>query len=126
MSKYENKLLIVFDLNNVLIGRKSMTNNYQFRPYVREFLVHISKMYLIAMWTSAKKKSVIDIIQLLFHSNGIQLEFIWFQEKCYMVNNHTNGESKPLFIKQLSLIWETYKQFNINNTVSNATIYVFS
>jgi len=111
-----NNVILIFDLNKVLIYRKSLSSEFVLRPYVIEFLLEVSKWFQIGIWTSGKKKNVYDVIDMLFITNNIPLTFVWYQDKCINLHNDKDSD-KPLFIKKLSIFWNLFKQFNQYNTV---------
>lgn len=130
-SMVPGKKLLIFDLNKVLVHRKPLcSNRFVVRPYVTEFLRHISTLFTLAVWTSGRRKNVRDILGLLFgastvtsSSNAVRCEptdpipllFEWFQTKCIEVP--LEGKEKPLFVKELSKVWNEFPVFDESNTV---------
>ena len=91
-----------------------MSTQYKIRPFVKEFLIRISKLFTIAVWTSARKKSVVHIINELFHENGVPLAFQWYQEKCTEIHQ----DDSVVLVKDLAHVWRSFPRFNSSNTVS--------
>lgn len=123
MSTQKKDILLIFDLNKVLVIRKPMSSQYVPRPFVKEFLKYMSARFKIAIWTSAKKSNVLDIVNSLFLSRNIPLEFEWYQGKCTKVFNSTvrsvneHGQDRPVLVKKLSDVWKHFPTYNQNNTV---------
>ena len=132
MSVEKKDILLIFDLNKVLVIRKPMSSQYVLRPFVKEFLKYMSSRFKIAIWTSARKANVLDIINNLFVSNNISLEFEWYQGRCTKVLNKTikakneRGEDRPVLVKKLSVVWKEFPNYHRGNTVRNNTfIYIY-
>jgi hypothetical protein len=122
--------LLIFDLNKVLVYRKKFTSKFILRPYAIDFLNILSSVgkYQIAIWTSAKRKSVVDIMNKFFSSINFQLYFQWYQPKCTVVppppeypfiskSIQNKDDSKPIFTKDLDKVWSEFPLFWQYNTI---------
>jgi hypothetical protein len=74
----------------------------------------MSHLFTLAVWTSARKKSVAPIIEELFVKNGVPLAFVWYQERC----TETYTEGSVVLVKDLSQVWQSFSRFDASNTVS--------
>lgn len=104
-----------------------MTSEYVLRPFVKTFLAQLSRLgFGLAVWTSARKKSVIPIITELFTESGIPLVFAWYQEKCTETYLHQqehmradgSSDGGRVLVKDLSRVWKSFRRYNASNTVS--------
>jgi hypothetical protein len=88
---YRRDILLVFDLNKVLIHRKRTICRKEqqmliMRPHAMDFLLHMSKRFALALWSSATKSSCKAICHCLFTvEEGFDKSrflFVWDQRKC--------------------------------------------
>ena len=102
-STCKKKKLLILDLNKVLVYRANLSSCYEIRPYTHEFLVGMSEIFELAIWTSMKKKSCRNMIHSLFGKAhdpnnlnvveqseslatlNVPLLFKWYQPKCTRV-----------------------------------------
>lgn len=109
--------LIIFDINKVLLYRQAKSSKYIIRPYAHEFIAGMSERFTIAVWTSMTKRFAKPIIAELFPPDRAPLLFYWNQTMCRAIPAD-NKKDKPLFLKELSKVWDHYRRFNESNTVS--------
>ena len=100
--------LLICDLNGVLVLKKSSPATYR-RPFAAEFLRLMSKHFTIAIWSSARRKTIKAILKKVLPQNDMPFLFVWSQEKCELVNG--------VFHKPLQKVWNTFPAFNARNTV---------
>jgi hypothetical protein len=81
----------VFDLNHVLIHRKPTVHYKQrqmliMRPHAMDFLLHMSKRFTLALWSSATRATCKAICNCLFTvEDGFDKSrflFVWDQKQC--------------------------------------------
>lgn len=137
--------LIILDLNGVLCHRYRKHKNpypkdqYQkwYRPAMgmiamtpiiartdlTTFLNQLCQHFTIAVWTSAKRRTAIELVKLLFPLHiSQQLLFIWAQNKCQCIQRKDNKQTSNhyddiIFTKRLSKVWEDYPLWNPTNTL---------
>lgn len=139
------KPLIVLDLNGILCRRVryssdekngqnqskyfSVDDRENFRPFIGNvagtpviarsdlctFLKLLDKNFALAVWSSAKQKTVTRLIDLLFPKSITErLLFKWGQDRCQTKNTKSN---EPIFTKPLSKIWKNYPLWGEWNTL---------
>jgi hypothetical protein len=134
--KHQKKLLIILDLNGVLVHRlkaskeklpqasspehalkPTMTlggRKVIFRPSVEQLFTAIPEHVQLAIWTSAEKRNVVQILEKLapeYKSRNL-FEFTWFRDKCV-----TDPHDYKFCIKDLSKVWQSSSKWNEKNTV---------
>ena len=78
------------------------------------FLQLLNSNFALAVWSSAKQRTVVKLISLLFPENiSNNLLFSWGQEKCHTMRN---GED-IVHTKPLQKIWEKYPLWDKSNTL---------
>jgi len=98
MEQKSNKLIIL-DLDETLIHatQSELNNPYNFkvdkffiyeRPYLREFLVDISRYFSIGIWSSATDSYVNEIVQQL-KPDTVDFEIVWGRSKCSLKRDPT-------------------------------------
>lgn len=111
------KTLLILDLDQTLIHtvEEPLTGNapsftlspyhhVYIRPHLQEFLYTCSKYFELAIWSSAKRDYVHQVIQKIIPTD-IALSFIWSRKKCTFgvyptdTNHHNNSE------QTLSRVW---------------------
>ena len=128
--------LVILDLNGVLIDRKYVgkasddsehegTRIGHFlvykRPGLDNFLRRLFKLFDVAVWSSAKKWNVNQLVDFIFcepEYHFSDLKFVWCQEQCTR-ETHPDEELakvKPLFVKSLDAVWEKFPEYNPGNT----------
>jgi len=135
-----DKKLLILDINNVLVSRSKFgCSSFNIRPHCKEFLLSMNDRFSLALWTSMKKKTAKLFINILLGElPTIALKFIWYQPKCIIVKNKadhritrgpldwndanitTNSvgiDEKPVFLKDLSIVWKEYTYYNDSNTI---------
>jgi hypothetical protein len=86
------------------------------RPNVANFLTFLDQHFCLAVWTSAKRKTANDIINLLFPQRvRSRLLFVWAQNECLPVPDDAADER--VFQKLLHKVWKAFPLWNANNTL---------
>lgn len=117
------------------IGRIAQTDIIP-RTDLEEFLDYLIEHYNLALWSSAKKKTVKRLIHLMFPQRiQERLIFVWGQEKCERLtlqekdtagdNSDGGGDHmeakddgpKVIFMKHLSKVWNEFPLWNSSNTL---------
>ena len=104
---FPGRKLLVLDLDETLIHGNPEADEGDFlaagipvfiRPDARKFLAQMSKIFDLAVWTSASEDYASDIVQAIFPAPD-QLRFLWSRERCV---RRINPETRKLeFIKDL-------------------------
>lgn len=128
------KRLIVLDLNGLLIFRVFHREKDKFkenlntsekvnefyvwkRPHVEAFLDWIFDHFSVGIWSSAMHKNVDALIEWTMGTERRKrLVFEWDQSRC-LKEDHPIHKHKPLFLKPLSLVWESFPEWNESNTL---------
>lgn len=113
-----SKKLLIFDLNKVLLYRYPKTSNFVLRPFAKQFIEAMSKIYFVGTWTSLKRKYGKSIVHSVFE--GVDLHLEWYQSMCDPFPEliaDSEIESKITFRKSLSKVWSSFPEFNAANTV---------
>ena len=126
--------LIVLDLNGLLIFRvfdrektkfekhlevSTKVNEFHVwkRPHLDDFLDWLLDHFSVGVWSSAMHKNVDALIEWTFGpERRKRLVFEWDQSKCPK-EEHPVHKHKPLFLKPLSLVWESFPEWNESNTL---------
>ena len=110
------------------------------RTDLEQFLRLLHKNFTLAVWSSAKKKTVNELVRLLFPVDiASKLLFVWGQDKCDCVNEeslktlvdnsdddntsnilaHTRKShyQGKVYIKKLSKVWHQYPLWDEKNTL---------
>jgi len=139
------KPLLVLDLNGILCHRvreiKGMAQLYRPsighvantsiipRNDIHELLEFLDQYFALAIWTSATKNTAKYLVNLLIPEEIRQkLLFVWNQKKCKAIELdaiHSSSTAritsssyqKPVFIKSLNKVWETWPLWNSHNTL---------
>lgn len=122
--------LLVLDLNGILChrirGGKDSTKIYRPhvasiagtpiipRPDLETFLRTLDQHFCLALWSSAKSKTVRGILKALEVPQELQdrFMFVWKQDRCRRVVT----EDDVIFEKDLANIWKFYPLWNEHNT----------
>lgn len=135
-----DKKLLILDINNVLVSRSKFgCSDFNIRPHFREFLLSMNDRFSLAIWTSMKMKTARQFINILLRElPTIAFKFIWYQPKCIIMKGKadhriTKGpldwdddnitttsigiDEKPVFLKDLSIVWKEYTYYNDSNTL---------
>ena len=129
------RTLLILDLNGFLIDReysklikgvvpqsppegavRSGSFFVWMRPGIKEFLDIIFHNFDVAVWSSVSKLNIDTLSVLVFGDRIKQLKFIWDQNMC-VKEPHPLTTRKPLFLKNLSKVWEVFPQYNESNTL---------
>ncbi len=102
------------------------------RTDLKLFLSSLKEHFTLAIWSSAKKKTVKELARMLFPEKILrELLFIWGQEKCEK-KAHEEGASSQIgddlpdrkaaykgiiFLKHLSKVWHEHPLWNKSNTL---------
>ena len=138
MEKFRPDKLLVLDLNKVLIYRPPFTSSdFELRPYAMDFVKRMSKLFVLAIWSSAKKDTIKRLTKKLFRAEDgfcrSRFAFIWNQDHCEIVEDegdcsssdqaavdrkdtdraiHYYGDAKkPVMRKNLSKIVESFPEY---------------
>lgn len=140
------KPLIVLDLNGILCRRVRHYNNVelisnelkqQFRPFIGrvagtpiisrmdlgEFLSKLDARFTLAVWSSAQKKTVMKLVDLLFPRDiAERLLFVWGQNYCVNLKSPGNKDrlvngADAIFSKPLCKVWSNFPLWNSRNTI---------
>jgi hypothetical protein len=118
------KRLLIFDLNGVLLLRNRINKNPDFvlgnfycykRHGIDEFLDWVHEHYDVAVWTSAMPHNTLPIVSEIWGDRISKLKFIFTQLECTYDNLKT--KSKPLFYKELSIVWRVFPNYDWTNTL---------
>ena len=135
--------LLILDLNGILCYRDRQddsSNNLNQRsstghcagtpiiprPNVSNFLTLLDQHFCLAVWTSAKRKTAKEIIDLLFPRRvATRLLFVWAQNECTAVvekSKDKKGEDESegetvVYQKLLHKVWNAFPLWNANNTL---------
>jgi hypothetical protein len=89
------------------------------RPHLHAFLQHWqSSNVCLALWTSAKRKTVHALLEQLQIPVSTFL-FVWGQDQCLATHDDLsmNNNASPLFQKDLQKVWIQYPLWNRHNTL---------
>jgi RNA polymerase II subunit A small phosphatase-like protein len=111
-----DRILLVLDLDETLVfGTESkldrppdlVTESYfvYFRPGLQDFVARVSKLFRLAVWTSASRRYALKICEVIF-PKSTSLEFIWASERCTTVWDYETG--RPCGAKRLKKLRKRY------------------
>jgi hypothetical protein len=119
--------LLILDLNKVLIYRKPYSSAFVVRPHALDFVQRMSKLFVLALWSSAKKDTIRKICNKLFIPKEFcrsRFLFTWSQEKCDIIDAADAGAPvnsraasyygdavKPLMRKDLAEVCKVYPEY---------------
>lgn len=124
------KPLIIFDLNGIFIDRKyekpsadnipdgaQQLGNFLVwkRPGLTEFLDRVFQVADVGVWSSVNKWNADLISKHAFGDYHEKLVFVFDQSLCVPLPG--DNPHKPIFLKNLSSIWEKFPQYNASNTL---------
>lgn len=126
-----NKLL-VFDLDETLIhaSSKKLKHKPDFhyqdlfvykRPHLDEFLNECSKLFDIAIWSSANDEYVHNVVSL-FKPKTIDFEFVWAQSACWLKIAKVYDESMGMHLKEYQNIKPLEKIVRMGYEMKNLLI----
>lgn len=100
------------------IGRVACTDIIA-RTDISAFLEYLHEHFTLAVWSSAKRKTVRTLVRMLFPSKiEKELLFLWGQDKCNVEKDEGNKNlSERVFMKPLSKVWHNFPLWNISNTL---------
>ncbi|GLJ19402.1 hypothetical protein SUGI_0349910 [Cryptomeria japonica] len=129
------KQLIILDLNGVLVRTyprqqiinvpkgPSMLLRYKqiyFRPKLSHFIDKCLDSFEIGIWSCLRMDNIKIILRKSLGEKRMdRLLFIWDQSWC-TVQGHENtpyGNIRPIFLKDLSSVWQAYPQYGPENTL---------
>ncbi len=114
----DNKILLVLDLDETLIHseKQPLYNKHNFkvysyyvyqRPGLKEFLIEMSKIYSLAVWSAGADIYVDRVVKNIF-TDKIPSEFVWARSKCnfagHPLNKNKNVNDSSLYTKDLSVL----------------------
>jgi hypothetical protein len=134
----QRNILVVIDLNGFLYHRifkcqhfsetelsskvpcYRLGNFYVYpRPHYKSFLQFLFANFHVGLWSSAKKHNILRLINdenCGFPKTFLDmLTFIFDQSHCTAIP--VPNSKKPLFLKDLSIVWEKFPQWNASNTL---------
>jgi len=128
-----SKPLIILDLNNVLIDRlydadrshdvdhpqATRVGNFLVwtRPHLQSFLDFLFESFDVAVWSSVKAWNIESLLPLVLGDHQSELKFVWSQDQCQSVDNPDPEAKAPLFLKNLSEVWNAFPQYDESNTL---------
>ncbi|KAJ0817625.1 putative FCP1 domain, HAD superfamily protein [Helianthus annuus] len=84
------------------------------RPFCEEFLKFCFERFEVAIWSSAMEHNIGEVLTNVMGELKSKLLFTWDQDECtetdYMC---LDNKYKPLFLKELDLIWTSKKYRNL-------------
>ena len=85
------------------------------RSDLTRFLYRLQKHFCLAVWTSAKKTTAEQLLQILFPAEiKERLLFTWSKENC---KEEVHQGDKILYQKPLDKVWREFPFWNCNNTL---------
>ena len=127
-----HKPLVIFDLNGIFIDRMyskptedlvgetdgaEQLGNFRVwkRQGLTEFLDQVFQVADVAVWSSVNKWNAELLSKHAFQGHHEKLVFLFDQSRCVPVP--TDNPHKPIFLKNLSVVWEEFPQYNASNTL---------
>jgi hypothetical protein len=88
------------------------------RRFAKDFLEWAHENFDVAVWSSAMPQNTMGIIDNVWGELKGKLAFILTQEHCTHVGSlkKDDGRRKPKFLKELSVVWEKFKDKGYNST----------
>mmetsp|Transcript_20635 Transcript_20635/g.25020 ORF Transcript_20635/g.25020 Transcript_20635/m.25020 type:complete len:272 (+) Transcript_20635:59-874(+) len=117
-------IVLVLDLNGLLVHRVRVSHKNKgsdkrdkgvrvgrsimyIRPYTQEFLELIFNHFDIVIWSSARVDNIQAIIDVVLNKKQRDsVKAVLDQSHCKWAGPHPNEPQKPLFLKELSRVWE--------------------
>jgi NLI interacting factor-like phosphatase. len=133
-SMHQGRDINIQSLYRERIGRIAQTDIIP-RTDLEEFLDFLVEHYNLALWSSAKKKTVKRLMHLMFPERiQKRLIFVWGQEKCECLTSSQEKDtsvqkssaarddvggdgSEVIFMKHLSKVWNEFPLWNRSNTL---------
>lgn len=119
--------LIILDINGVLGAREAFNQkdpkrNRKFvvRPSALDFISFVSQLFEVAIWSCSTRQNLETDLRTLFADGGESLLcFVWDQDDSSNLWPRTSvvNSRKPLFLKELSRVWERYPCFGGRGTL---------
>jgi len=115
--------LIILDLNGLLCDRERnftrkspLAGGHSFiiyaRPHAITFLDFLFERFDVAVWSSARLPNIYPILNELQPDESKRpFVFIWGQDQCTEDAPLAETPKKPLFLKRLAKVWETYPEY---------------
>eukprot|EP00510_Aplanochytrium_minuta_P000542 CAMPEP_0184012876 /NCGR_PEP_ID=MMETSP0954-20121128/4690_1 /TAXON_ID=627963 /ORGANISM="Aplanochytrium sp, Strain PBS07" /LENGTH=276 /DNA_ID=CAMNT_0026292981 /DNA_START=411 /DNA_END=1241 /DNA_ORIENTATION=- len=117
------QIVVVLDLNGLFVERirgnfpsdsplkKKRTKKLMiyFRPHHKDFIDLLFKNFDIVIWSSARQGNIDDMIAALFtNKQKKKVKMVYNQDHCTYIGDHPDVPNKPLFLKELSRLWEKF------------------
>lgn len=134
------RLLLVLDLNGLLLdsfGRgddrppallgpvvKAGGKWIYERPGAQEFLRFCFSRFEVGVWSCAREENVHNYVAAVLPEDlQHRLLFVWGQSRCTDTGRRVprregeGGAFKPLFLKELAVLWAAFPQYGMTNTI---------
>ncbi len=122
--------LVIIDLNGLLIDRvyepdesvnmegSTRVGNFLVwkRPNTDSFLDFLFEHFDVAVWSSVQQWNIEKLVQFVFEHREPYLKFIFHQGHCEPMVHPDPLSNLPLFLKNLSVVWEEHPQYDEKNT----------
>jgi hypothetical protein len=136
--RLSKRLLLILDLNGVLLDREyrplpkgtretreDREDGFRIgahlvwkRPFTDSFLDYCFKHFNVVVWTTVTAKNGQALVDFVFGKRVDALCGIFYQEYCDLAPAPPGADNtKPLFQKNLSIIWKENPQFSAENTL---------
>ncbi|KAJ4907000.1 Haloacid dehalogenase-like hydrolase (HAD) superfamily protein [Raphanus sativus] len=131
----ENKKLLIFSPSGILLHRGHRKNRNMMpknccpdashgsnlvykRPFTQEFIKFCLERLEVGIWSSAWESNVDIILDIALEDLKDKLLFVWGQQQCTDTGLNTlKHKGMPLFFKDLSKVFQRFKEFSVLNTV---------
>jgi hypothetical protein len=129
LKKPKPRKLIILDLNGVCVDREYLDKASNVvpgvqlgkfmvykRPHIDEFIDFLFEHFDVAVWSSANKNNVDNMVTHVFANRKSRLLFVWHQTQCMYIGQVDlgNGRSKPLYSKLVTDVTTKYEAYRGN------------
>jgi len=88
------------------------------RPHSKEFLDFVFGKFDVIPWSSARKMNLDDILSAVLEEKyKDKIVDTLHQDHCLAAGQHPDNHHKPLFIKELQIIYDKHPQYSPRNTL---------